>query len=222
MTRKVFWLDPYLTELDTSVATVAGDEVTLEATILYALSGGQESDAGEIGGRRVRGAEWRGFEIVYALEPGHGLAPGQAVRLRLDWPRRYRLMRLHFAAELALETVNRRLAQPAKLGAHIAEDKARIDFAWSGSLAPHLPAIDADVAALVAADLPIVSAFSDEANERRFWRIDGFGEVPCGGTHLRRTGEVGALKLARRNPGKDRERIEIVLADPDATAPARL
>lgn len=219
MTRKVFWLDPYLTELDARVAAVAGDEVTMEATILYALSGGQESDRGTIGGWRALAAEWRGRDIVYTMEAGHDLTPGQTARMRLDWRRRYRLMRLHFAAELALETVNRRLERPEKIGAHIGEDKARVDFAWRGSLSPLLPEIAAEVAALIAADLPIASAFSDEANERRVWRIAGFAEVACGGTHLRRTGEVGALALKRRNCGKDKERIEITLVDPDAVAP---
>ena len=166
-------------------------------------------------------AEWRDREIVYTTGAADmSLTPGQAgADAASIGSRRYRLMRLHFAAELALEVVNRRLSRPEKIGAHIAEDKARIDFAWPSSLAPSLPDIAADIAALVAADLPIDSAFSDAANERRVWRIDGFAEVACGGTHLRRTGEVGPVALKRRNPGKDRERIEIALVDRDAAAP---
>lgn len=71
---------------------------------------------------------------------------------------------------------------------------------------------------LVAADLEITSAFSDAATQRRFWRIDEFAQVPCGGTHLRRTGEVGEITLKRENPGGGKERIEIRLATQD---PAR-
>ena len=37
--------------------------------------------------------------------------------------------------------------------------------------------------------------------------------VPCGGTHVRRTGEVGTIALKRRNPGKGKERIEIQVDD---------
>ena len=48
MTAKRFWQEPYRTELATRVASVAGEEVTLEETIFYALSGGQESDRGSI------------------------------------------------------------------------------------------------------------------------------------------------------------------------------
>jgi len=221
MTKQQFWVDPYQTTFDTTVAAVDGANVTLQSTIFFAFSGGQESDGGAIGGRRMLGAEWRGREIVYRLESGHGLTPDEAVRIDLDWRRRYRLMRLHFAAELVLEVANRRLSSPEKIGAHIAEDKARIDFVWRGSVAPCLPGIAADVQAVVAADLPIQSAFSDEENERHFWRVEGFGEAACGGTHLRRTGEVGGFALKRRNVGKDKERIEISLDDASASLPPR-
>jgi Ser-tRNA(Ala) deacylase AlaX len=213
VTRKIFWEDPYRTTLATRVAGVAGAAVTLEATIFYALSGGQESDRGTIGGRRVLEARKEGKAIVYTLEPGHGLAPGDAVEVAIDWQRRYRLMRLHFAAELVLELITRKLGA-AKVGAHIAEDKARIDFAWPESIAPLLPPIAAEAAAIVAADQPIESAFSDEAAERRYWKIREFAAVPCGGTHLRRSREVGAIALRRRNIGKGKERVEIALARP--------
>lgn len=213
MTRKLFWDDPYRTCLDTRVATVDGDELTLEATIFYALSGGQESDAGTIGRFDVLEARKDGRDIRYRLGPGHGLAAGDAVSVAIDWQRRYRLMRLHFAAEIVLELVMHRLPGIHKVGAHIAADKARIDFAWDEPLTPLLSEFTEQAMRIAAADTPIVSGFSDEAAERRFWEIPGFARVPCGGTHLRRTGEIGALTLKRRNTGKGKERIEIALAD---------
>lgn len=212
MTRKLFWDDPYRTVLDTSVADVDGAEITLAETIFYAFSGGQESDAGTIGGYPVAQARKHGLEIVYTLPEGHGLRPGDPVRVCVDWGRRYRLMRLHFAAELVLELTTRRHAAIEKIGAHIAQDKSRIDFAWPASLAPDLPAIQAGANALIAADHPITSAFGDAAAERRYWEIAGFARVHCGGTHLRRSGEVGPIALRRKNVGRDKERIEITLA----------
>ena len=53
MTRKVFWEDPYLSSLETTVAAVAGTEVRLAETIFFAFSGGQERDHGTIGGYEV-------------------------------------------------------------------------------------------------------------------------------------------------------------------------
>ena len=220
MTRKVFWENPYLTVHDTTLDSVQGPEVTVRSTILYAFSGGQESDAGTIQGRPVLRARKEGPQIFYTLAPDHGLEPGQAVRLELDWTRRYRLMRLHFAAELVLELVGRALEGVRKIGAHIAEPKARIDFAWPEPVTPWLPRLEAEVRAIVAADQAIISAFEDEAQERRYWELPGFARVPCGGTHLRRTGEVGRIRLKRTNIGGGKERIDIFLESADAGAHA--
>jgi Ser-tRNA(Ala) deacylase AlaX len=200
--------------MSTRVAGVVGNVVTLEATIFYAFSGGQESDTGTIGGRRVVEARKSGSDILYLLDEDHGLAVGDAVDVAIDWPRRYRLMRLHFAAEVVLELVLRMRPGVEKIGAHIGEDRARIDFAWTGSIAQYLPGLIQDVARIVALDEAIASDYSDVATQRRFWRIAEFAQVPCGGTHLRRTGEVGAVALRRRNIGKDKERIEITLVEP--------
>ena len=217
-TRKVFWTDPYRRELTTRIAYVEGEEVQLEETIFYAESGGQESDAGTLGTWPVLQATKRGEVIVYRLDAQHDLKVGDSVDVRIDWPRRYRLMRLHFAAEVILERVYRKLNMPDKVGAHIAEQRARIDFVLEQNIATYFPEILAQAHALIEANSPIVSAFSDVAAERRYWEVAGFARVPCGGTHLRRTGEVGQLKLRRKNIGKGKERIEITLVDGHADA----
>lgn len=213
MTRKLFWTDPYLTAVDTQVSDVAGDDIMLEATIFYALSGGQESDHGTIAGRDVVQARWQDRDIVYTLTSDHGLAIGDTVTIAIDWPRRYRLMRLHFAAELVLELAYAQHEGIDKIGAHIAADKARIDFAWPHSIKPALPLLENEANQIVARDQSIISAFSDEASERRYWQLDGFARVPCGGTHLRTTGEVGGISLKRNNIGGGKERIEIRVTD---------
>jgi Ser-tRNA(Ala) deacylase AlaX len=209
MTVKLFWSDPYLRFCDTTITSVSGAVVTLRETVFFPFSGGQESDAGTISGCQVLEARKDGLEVLYTLSESHGFHPGDAVRVEIDWERRYRLMRLHFAAELVLELTCRLLSGIEKVGAHIAPEKARLDFAWHENISPHLPTLAAQAQALIDRDLEIVSTFADEAAERRTWEIPGFARVPCGGTHLRRTGEVGKLTLKRENPGRGRERIEI-------------
>jgi alanyl-tRNA synthetase len=102
MAQKVFWSDPYLTKLSTTVATVSDADMTLSETIFFAFSGGQESDIGTINGQAVLVARKQGLEVVYTLSESHGLKAGQSVLVEIDWVRRYQLMRLHFAAELVL------------------------------------------------------------------------------------------------------------------------
>ena len=210
MTRR-FWDDPYLTELDTTVDSVNGRDVTVADTIMFAASGGQESDSGTIAGIPVTEARYEGQSIVYTLERDHDLRPGDAVRMSIDWSRRYALMRLHMAAEIVLVLVMKTIPGVQRIGAHISETKARLDFALEQPITPLLPAIESEANRLVSADLPVRSEFSDREAERRFWEIDGFGSLPCAGTHIRTTGEIGSIVLSRKNPGRGKERIEIAV-----------
>lgn len=214
MARKVFWDDPYATSHQTLVSSVEGYEVELESTIFFAFSGGQESDQGTIAGMAVIAARKDGGRIKYTLPADHGLQVGQSVRVEIDSNRRQRLMRLHFAAELVLELFYKELGGVAKLGAHIAQDKARIDFAWPDSIAPLLPSVCDKANQIVSLNLDIRTGFDDVHNERRYWEIEGFSRVPCGGTHVRSTGEIGPIRLKRINLGKGKERVEIFLCQP--------
>ncbi|MES2036254.1 MAG: alanyl-tRNA editing protein [Pseudomonadota bacterium] len=211
MTKKSFWDDPYKTSLRTQVSKMDGNDIYLASTIFFAFSGGQESDEGTIGGHAVVSARKDGRELVYTLADGQGLQPRQEVEVCINWGRRFRLMRLHFAAELVLELFYKSLPGVGKVGAHIAQDKARIDFIWPESIAPLLPAYTQEAQAIIDANLDIRCAFEDEATERRYWEIAGFSRVPCGGTHVKRTGELGQISLKRNNIGRGKERVEIYL-----------
>ncbi|WP_321367670.1 alanyl-tRNA editing protein [uncultured Desulfuromusa sp.] len=209
MTEKLFWADPYLSACDTIVTSVQDDLVTLRETVFYPFSGGQESDAGTIDIYPVLEAKKSGIDIHYRLPGQHHLKLGDQVHVKIDWQRRYQLMRLHFAAEVILELVYQSLPGIEKIGAHIAADKARLDFIWPVNISSEFPGISAAAQKLVDQNLEIVSAFSDEATQQRYWQVAGLGKVPCGGTHLRRTGEIGMIRLKRKNIGKGKERIEI-------------
>jgi Ser-tRNA(Ala) deacylase AlaX len=211
--EKIFWEDPYLTELKAKVTSIAGDTVTLDRTIFYAVSGGQESDSGTIGGFPVLTAEKKDREIFYTLAGPHRLKEGDEVLIRIDWPRRFRLMRLHFAAEIILELVYRHWGRPVKIGANISEDKARLDFLWDGRISDAFPLLREEAGKLIRENTPVISAYSERETEQRYWEIEGFARVSCGGTHIRRTGEVGGIRLKRNNIGKGKERIEIYLEE---------
>ncbi|MFD1906169.1 hypothetical protein ACFSQ7_22445 [Paenibacillus rhizoplanae] len=154
-----------------------------------------------------------GHDIIYTIEEGHDLKVGDIVSMTVDWDRRYRLMRLHFAAEVVLELAYKQLTGIEKIGAHISQDKARIDFAWHENISKSFSLIEKEFLEIIEANLDIISAFSDEGNGRRYWEVKGFSKVPCGGTHLKKTGEVGEMKLKRNNIGRGKERIEIYLCD---------
>jgi Ser-tRNA(Ala) deacylase AlaX len=216
--KKVFWDNSYQTKLNTSVVTVNGNEILFAETIAYSFSGGQESDKCMVNNLSVLDSRKEDNLIYYTLPDNHGLSAGDAITMEIDWPRRYRLMRLHFAAELILEIVTQQFSFE-KIGAHIAEHKARIDFIAPGNISQHFDAILEAYNDIIAADKKIETGYIDVASQKRFWKIDGFAQVPCGGTHVKSTMEVGYATLKRVGLGKSRERIDIKLVDDLANLP---
>jgi ABC-type branched-subunit amino acid transport system ATPase component/Ser-tRNA(Ala) deacylase AlaX len=210
---KKFWKDPYQIKLDTIVTSVNSDKITLKETIAYAFSGGQQSDSGFINEYEIKAANKINNEIFYTIDPAHNLKAGDKVTISIDWEKRYKIMRLHFAAELVLELINQKFENPIKFGANITDKKARLDFIWESNISEIFPLLYAEIEKLVNADLPIISDFQDYENEIRYWKIVGFGKVNCGGTHIKSTKEIGNITLKRVTQGKNKERIEIYLND---------
>jgi len=217
--KKIFWENPYQTSLTTKVSLVDGNKVLFDEIIAYSFAGGQESDKATVNGIPVIDSVREDKLIYYILPDDHGLREEDAVIMEIDWPRRHRLMRLHFAAELILEIVTQKYGLE-KIGAHISEDKSRIDFISDENISKRFDEIISTYNKIIEADQPIRKGYSDEENQRRFWEIDGFARVPCGGTHVDSTGEVGLVTLKRDSRGKSKERIIIRLID-DSTPKSR-
>jgi Ser-tRNA(Ala) deacylase AlaX len=196
----------------TTVSSVNNNRILLTETIAFSFSGGQESDRAYINGMNIIDSVIDGHLIYYNLPEGHGLSVGEKVLMEIDWPRRYRLMRLHFAAELILELIMREL-NIQKIGAHIAETKARIDFIYDKNIAWVFNQILTQYNDIIRQDKLIKTGFSNSEKQKRYWEIDGFAKVPCGGTHVKSTAEVGYIDLKRVNIGGGKERIEIRLVN---------
>jgi Ser-tRNA(Ala) deacylase AlaX len=208
--RKVFWDNPYQTILVTIVSSITNNQIVFKETIAFSFSGGQESDRAYINNLPIIGSEIFGDLIYYTLPDGHGLMQNDVITMEIDWFRRLRLMRLHFAAELILELITQKLGIE-KIGAHIAEDKARIDFIYGKNISVIFGELLDNYNEIISANIAIKTGFSDILNQRRYWEIEGFAKVPCGGTHVKSTAEVGGVKLKRVNIGSGKERIEITL-----------
>jgi alanyl-tRNA synthetase len=85
VTQKLFWADPYQTQLATRITSVSDNDVTVAQTIFYAFSGGQESDAGTFNTVPVLQARKEGLNIIYALADGHNFKAGDPITMQLDW-----------------------------------------------------------------------------------------------------------------------------------------
>jgi Ser-tRNA(Ala) deacylase AlaX len=234
--KKLFWVDPYLAKLETTVSEVNGNEIVFDKTIAYSESGGQESDKATINGIEVLSSRMdknEPFLIYYTLPERHGLSVGDKVWMEIDWLRRNRLMRLHFSCELILILMNRLFNKTPegtglrpedidtvikKRGAHMSEDGARVDFECETNISEYFPAILHEFQKIIDADLPIEKGYLNESKQIRFWRLPNIAMVPCGGTHVNSTGEIGSINLKRERANKGVERIRISLKETEPTS----
>lgn len=232
MTDELFREDSYLRECDATVTGVDEGAVILDRTIFYPLGGGQPGDTGSLewvgGSARVVDTHYGNGAIRHILEEGAAAPPaGTAIRLTLDWDRRYRHMRMHTGLHLLGAVLRFGVT-----GGNISAEKSRLDFDMQDPVDKE--AVTESLRALVEADHPISCRWiTDEELEAqpelvrtmsvqppkgvgkvRLLDIAGVDLQPCGGTHLRSTGEVGDIRVSKvEKKGRHNRRVSIVLDD---------
>ncbi|HWG80284.1 MAG TPA: alanyl-tRNA editing protein [Stellaceae bacterium] len=235
MTELLFRDDAYLPACEARVVAVDERGVRLDRTVFYPQGGGQAGDTGELclaDGRRVAIIDTRKGdsldEVLHIPAPGAALPkPGDAVTAAIDWERRHRLMRMHTCLHLLCAAV-----PGAVTGGQISDGKGRLDFDVPGG-ALDKEAITRRLNELIAADHAVTPRWiSDEElmarpelvrtmsvkppmgqGRVRLLDIAGVDLQPCGGTHLRRTGEIGRVEVSKiENKGKQNRRVVIGFA----------
>ena len=234
MTQKLFADDAYLKEADGKVvAHTAQGGIVLDRSIFYPTGGGQMGDSGQLDDLEIV-TTVKGENSGIVLVPAEGTklpAIGSAVHQVLDWEARHRMMRLHTGLHLLS------VAVPLPVtGGQIRAEKARLDFAMPEPLEDKQAVEDA-LNALIAADHPVSEQWISEAEldanpglvktmsvqpprgagRIRLVRIGDTEQIdlqPCGGTHVRSTGEIGRLRLGKmEKKGRINRRMNVFLVD---------
>jgi misacylated tRNA(Ala) deacylase len=235
MTDLLFRDDAYLRCCEARVVAVDAAGIHLDRTIFYPQGGGQPGDSGTLtlaDGRIVAIADTRKGEtvedVVHIAAAGAVLpSPGDVVRAEIDWGRRLRLMRMHTCLHLLSAVVS-----GAVTGGQIADGKGRLDFDVPGG-ALEKDAITARLNELIAGDHPVNPGWisDDELAQRpelvrtmsvkppmgqgrvRLLEIPGIDLQPCGGTHVRRTAEIGRVEVTKiESKGRQNRRVVIGFA----------
>ncbi len=235
-TAALFRDDAYLKEAEATVLAVNDrGGIILDRTIFYATSGGQPGDTGELlradGSRIAIAATVTGEtkdEIIHIPAGGDNLpAVGEKVRIAIDWRRRLNLMRMHTACHLVS------VICPFPItGASVAEDDSRIDLDIPDpSYTKEL--VTARLMEMVRADHPVsIRWITDEelaanpglVKSKNVRPPMGTGRIrlvligedasvdsqPCGGTHVRSTGEIGEIHIGKiEKKGRENRRFRI-------------
>jgi misacylated tRNA(Ala) deacylase len=244
MTSQLLYRDDFYLAATEAVVTAIHEDggIEFDRTCFYATSGGQPGDTGFAeradGSRVMLGQTKHGatkdIVIHVPLEGQAQLVVGETVTLEIDWPRRFNLMRMHTACHL-LSVV---CPYPVT-GAAVGEEDARIDFDVTEPM--DKDEVTAKLMELVTADHPVyVQWITDEelaanpgiVKSKNVRPPVGLGRVslvcigenssidsqPCGGTHVARTSEIGAIHIAKiEKKGKENRRFRIRFGAPAET-----
>ena len=225
-TTRLYYDDAFLREFDATVIAceAAGErwQVKLDRTAFYPTSGGQPFDMGKLNDVAVVDvSDEHGEEIVHMTE--QPLTAGAAVRGAIDWQRRFDHMQQHTAQHM-LSAAFIELFGFQTVSFHLGRDISTIDLAVPSVVPRHLEEAEGRVNQIVCEDREISVRYgtADELAREgirkkveregtlRVIDIADFDRQPCGGTHLRRTGQAGMLLIRKCERQKQNWRVEFV------------
>ena len=242
MTEALYHGDAYLRGMEATATRAEDDRVVLDRTVFFARSGGQPADHGTLSWEgpddgedvrtRVVDVRREGDDLWHKLE-GPVPEEGAHVRGELDWERRHALMRAHTALHVLCGVIWRNHEAPVT-GADMEPGKGRMDFELEGMSGAFAEEVQAAVDAEINADrevrisfLPREEAYaipdlirtrSDRLPEGieqvRIVDVVGLDLQADGGTHVRKTGEVGRVRVVgHKSKGRANKRLRIAIED---------
>jgi alanyl-tRNA synthetase len=224
---RLYYDDSYTTRFDARLAdavTEAGrTRVELDSTYFYPESGGQEADRGSIGGARVVDVQAGDDGRVWHTLAEGDAAPGEASAAEVDWTRRFENMQQHTGQHILSAAFEREL-NAATLSSHLGEERGSIELTLGEADWKLVDRIEAVSNRIVWEDRELKLHWTDEEGVNRFAlrkppKASGrirVVEIPdwdlsaCGGTHTRRTGEVGVIKIVRWEKVRGNLRFEFL------------
>ena len=245
MTEVLAQKDAYLKSFEATITSVMPQEagsstdppspaIALDRTAFFPGGGGQPHDLGWIADIPVVRVKRQGEEIWHWLEaepPGGPPTEGDRVQGRIDWERRYRLMRTHTAFHILCGVVWRDY-QAQVTGGNMEELHGRMDFEFETLRGELVHEIEEKINAEVEAARPVqvrflprVEAFKipdlirtkinllpPQIQEVRIVEIEGLDLQADGGTHVANTTEVGRIRISGyKSKGRINKRIELTL-----------
>ncbi len=239
MMEQIFREDAYEKSCEATVMAADENGIRLDRTVFYPMGGGQPGDQGRLrlaasdGGGEIAIVDTRKGEeqeeVLHIAQEGAALpAPGARVTAEIDWERRYRLMRMHTCLHLLCAVI------PGEVtGGQISDGKGRLDFNLPDTK-PEKEQVTAALNRLIEDNHEVLARWISDRDlasnpglvrtmsvkppmgtgSVRVLDIAGVDLQPCGGTHVRHTGEIGRVKVAKiESKGRQNRRVVIAFDD---------
>jgi misacylated tRNA(Ala) deacylase len=226
MTKRLFWEDMYQKEFDAEVVSAEGGRVVLDQTAFNPRGGGLVSDTGSLNGLRVNEVVKEGEEIFHLMDAQADFKPGDKVHGRLDWDRRFRIMRMHTSAHMLSSIVNKETGALIT-GNQISPDESRVDFNLENfdkdRMSSYIDRVNEEAsrglevrtyfmkreeALANPGFVKLANAMPPSVDVLRIVQIGDVDTQADGGVHVRNTSEIGkVVGLRSENKGKNNRRL---------------
>lgn len=233
--EKLYLEDSYIKEWEAEVEEVSKQKfIVLNKTAFYPISGGQPWDEGIITTK-----DGQEFKVVYtgifdekisSEVDKPGLKKGDKVICKINWERRYRLMKMHTAVHILSEVIHRD-TNAMITGGQLGIEKSRMDFALQEYDPERIKFYIEEANKILEKELEIKVSFLSREDALKISQISklakglspnlkiikivdigSFDIQADGGTHVKNTKEVGKIKLLKiDNRGKNNRRIYFTL-----------
>lgn len=221
--------DCYITEFDAVIESVKNNKyVVLDKTAFYPNSGGQPSDTGVLihDGKEYPVDFVGKFGIISHEVSVQGLSPGDRIKGKIDWDKRYNFMKYHTASHILSAIIHGETGAQIS-GNQIGEDKTRVDFSLEDFDKELMKSYEAKVNEVIDRKLPVQidimpreeafnipsvvklkDAFPPDISEIRVITIQDIDRQACGGTHVANTGEIPHIEIFKtENKGRNNRRV---------------
>jgi alanyl-tRNA synthetase len=226
MTHRRYYEDSHTTQFEAEIVeytTLAGHPtLVLDQTYFYPTGGGQPNDLGTINGVEVLDVQTReGDHAVVHLMAGPVETTGASCQI--DWARRFDHMQQHTGQHILTQAFVT-VAEAQTVAFHLGSESVTIDLDRADLSDTAL--MDAETLSnqIITQDRPVTATLIDPAQAEgirmrrmpgelltdglRVVEVEGFDRTACGGTHVRRTGEIGLLKVVKTERRGDKTRVE--------------
>jgi len=215
--ERLYWTNPDAYEIEVEVKAIGDCRVAIDPIVFHPDEGGQRPDKGTIGEAQVLAVEMVDGQAVHTLD--RPLDDGKYLA-RVDKQHRLQSARQHTAQHIISGIAEERFGLKT-LGVHIGADSGTVDFDkkidWQTA-----QEIERDSMGAVLENIPVETAFGDSEARSRFdlagiesdvIRVVKIGEYDasaCCGTHVRRTGDIGIIRIINIESKKDGARVAFV------------
>jgi alanyl-tRNA synthetase len=212
--KRLYWTNPDVYEIEVEVKSVGDCKVTIEPIVFHPDEGGQPADKGRIGESEVLNVEIIDGNIIHTLDKP--LNDGKHIA-RVDSRHRLSVARRHTAQHIISGIAEKRFGLKT-VGVHIGLESCTVDFDKKIDFET-VQAIERDSMEVVTENIPVETAFNDadartrfdlkeiESDMIRVVKIGDYDVSACCGTHVRRTGDIGIIRIIDLESKKNGTRV---------------